>query len=199
MRSRSHRRNACVHGNVCRVCDVWQRHCSKNKSWMKGPWTIRERGEREWDGGWKTRQWQAEQRRKRRKRWRMWRMTDGELGRGMDKKKTIYCAGLQPLQPLINTHTLLRITTNPKQWLAQAGWCCCRSNKGAVWEGGDSRQGGCEGIGWEETLCWCHPSLPLVSPVHPFIPSHPSPTCRHPSIQWLSKREREGFFTCRWW
>lgn len=121
--------------------------------------------------------------------WR-WRMTEGggKVRDGWKKKKKERKRWLLELdcslQRPILTHTCRprRFTTDPKQCLAQAGWCCCRSNKGEVWEGGDSRQGGgCERIGRTLTLLWCHPSLPLLSHVHPFIPSHPS--CRHPSIQ----------------
>lgn len=106
------------------------------------------------------------------KRRRRWRMTEGG-GKVRRKRKRWLLEPDCSLQRPILTHTCRprRSTTDPKQCLAQAGRCCCRSNKGEVWEGGDSRQGGCERIGRTLTLLWCHPSLPPLSHVHPFIPS----------------------------
>lgn len=100
----------------------------------------------------------------RRRGWRerrRWRMTGGG-GKVRKRRPT-------------STHTCSprRITTAPKQCLAQAGCCCCRSNKGEVWEGGDSRWG-CARIGRTLTRLWCHPSpspsaLPCPS-IHPLTP-----------------------------
>lgn len=61
-------------------------------------------------------------------------MMDGWLSK--KKEEVITC-------PILAAHC---ITTKPKQYLTQAGWCCCRSNKGEVWEGGDSRQRAARGL-----------------------------------------------------
>lgn len=90
-------------------------------------------------------------------------------------------------------HNTPHITIKPKQCLQQAGWFCCRSNKGEVCEGGDWSRGGCEGIGWNNSsalMSSLPPSALSCPPIHP-LTSHPSLACRHLSIRRTRRRARK--------